>query len=488
MRRVLLDAAWDNPNYWLRYALLRNALRLSQAREVVVLGPFRSGESRRTARCFGISDTVALEGSRPSSEDRRQARALVEGASAPHDVLGWELPYRFPAEMAYDALLKWQRAAVLDIHDERLPEMMARNIALLHEADRLVETGAFDLVVVSHVVNFQYAALAWAAVRRGIPTLLLTGDYGVARFTKLSAASDFFDAVNRPRLEDFVAVPAWKADALAECGRAYLAKRLTGRTGDIGGEYAFGQASGPADRAQLCTEFGWPPERPIIAVYAPTWFDYPHYCGMRNFRDFHDWLATTAAAVQGITSVSWLFRAHPLDAWYRGVRMADLMPVELPPHVRIAPVGWSGAAVMRAVDALVGYHGTSGIEYAAMGKPVLLADRGWYHDFGFARWCRSREEYLLELSREWWREANTAETSRRAQVFAGWYFGRPDWQEDFVLCDDSAQAAIYEDLPEFVRRHDPAIRREILTIAEWMMASSRFYHVYKMARADAYLP
>lgn len=486
--RVLLDGAWDNPNYWLRYALLRKALRLSQGREAVVLGPFRSSESRRTARHFGIGDTPALDGSHPTHEDRRLARALVADTETAQDVLGWALPYGFPAEIAYDALLKWQRSAALDIRDPRLPEMVARSIALLHRADKLVDAGGFDLVVVSHVVGFQYAALAWAAVRRGIPALLLTGDYGVLRFAKLFAADDFFDAVNHPRLEDLARLPGWKADALAECGRSYLVKRLGGKTGDIGGAHAFGRAGGPVDRAQLCAEFGWPPDHPVIAVYAPNWFDYPHYCGMRNFRDFHDWLVTTVASVQGITSVNWLFRAHPLDAWYGGVRMVDLMPTILPPHIRIAPNEWSGEAVMRAVDALVGYHGTSGIEYAASGKPVLLADRGWYHDFGFARWCRSREEYMLELSREWWRETDTVDARRRALIFAGWYFGRPDWQGDFVLRDDSAQAAVYEDLPELVRQHAPAIQREVLTIAEWMAAPSRFYHVYKMAMSGAYVP
>ena len=33
-------------------------------------------------------------------------------------------------------------------------------------------------------------------------------------------------------------------------------------------------------------------------------------------------------------------------------------------------------------DALVTYHGTSALEYASLGKPVMVADRGWYHDFG----------------------------------------------------------------------------------------------------------
>jgi len=45
---VLVDAMWDNPNYWIRYALFRAAVGSAGGREVGVVGTHREAEGRRT--------------------------------------------------------------------------------------------------------------------------------------------------------------------------------------------------------------------------------------------------------------------------------------------------------------------------------------------------------------------------------------------------------------------------------------------------------
>jgi hypothetical protein len=142
---------------------------------------------------------------------------------------------------------------------------------------------------------------------------------------------------------------------------------------------------------------------------------------------------------------------------------------------------------MDCVDGLVTYHGTAGIEFAAMGKPVLLADKGWYHDVGFAKWPKSRQEYLDALASEWWKDMDLRETSRKAQIFAGWYFCRPAWQGDFLLDDDSTQWAIYEKIPTLIKENTDVILREINTIREWFNSGHPHYHTYKMTRSDEFI-
>ena len=51
-------------------------------------------------------------------------------------------------------------------------------------------------------------------------------------------------------------------------------------------------------------------------------------------------------------------------------------------------------SVIEKSDGLVTYHGTSAIEFAAMGKPVMVTDKGWYHDCGFVKFPKSKKEYL----------------------------------------------------------------------------------------------
>jgi hypothetical protein len=209
---------------------------------------------------------------------------------------------------------------------------------------------------------------------------------------------------------------------------------------------------------------------------------------MSHFRDFLDWLEATVEVASENDAVNWLFRAHPCDEWYGGVTLRDLMPESPQRHVRLAEEDWNGSALMDSVDGLVTYHGTAGVEYAAAGKPVLLSDRGWYHDLGIAKWPKSRDEYLDALTRPWWKELDIEETTRRAQIFAGWYFGRPAWQGGFVLEDDTVQWPIYARVPRLFADNPEPLRREVDTIRAWFHSDSRHYHTFKMRQAEEFCP
>ncbi len=479
---------WDNPNYWLRYALVRTALGLSSGREVGVLGPFRTVQCRQTLRRFGIADAVELLQLAGNWQiHRRAAFRLLARTHTPDDVLGWRLPAEFPADLVYDGILKRQRSAVLRLDDPQLPGYVAEALGSLHAAERLLRSRDIRLVVLSHCVHFHHASLAWQAVRLGIPTLVLYGGFGVNRFVRLTSPHDLYETTNRPvgvELSDWTSA---RAQALAQAGKRYLEHRWAGRTRDIGAVYAYHRRQETIDREPLCRQFGWDPQRTLIGVYAPNWFDFPHSFGMSNFRDFYDWLQTTVHVAARRSDVNWLFKAHPIDDRYGGVTLRDLMPFPRLPHIQLAHPDWNGSALMGSLDALVTYHGTAGIECAAMGKPVLVCDRGWYHDAGIAKWARSRQEYLAALMSEWWKELDLRDTTRRAQIFAGGFFCRPAWQDGFVLEDDAVQDPIYEKIPRLFAQHQVAIAKELETLRGWFHSDSKHYHTYKMSFADTFV-
>jgi hypothetical protein len=237
----------------------------------------------------------------------------------------------------------------------------------------------------------------------------------------------------------------------------------------------------------MARHFGWDPGRPIVAVYTSNWFDYPHFVGMSNFRDFLDWLGATLAAAREVEDVNWLFKGHPADAFYGGITLSDLMPASVAPHVRLAPPEWSGADVRTHVDALVTYHGTAGVEFGAIGKPVLLADRGWYHDCGFALWSRSRQEYLAALRRPWWQELDLERTRRNGRIFAGWSFASPAQQDGLFLSDDSGQWRNYAAVPALLDDNRETIEPEMMMIRRWFLATAPHYHTFKMGQVDSYM-
>jgi hypothetical protein len=478
----MVDGTWDNPNYWFRYSLLRSALGLASSQEVGVIGPYARRAVAGTFEQFDIKAVCDITQSPLSpSEARLAARRLLARTREPSDILRWELPEQLPASIIYDGILKRQRSATVDLRDSDLVGVVAEALQAIAAVTSLLEQRRPSLVVLSHAINFHCGALAWGAARRGIPAIVIYGNYGVPRFWKIHKPEDLVDCVGSPTAEGIDSLAPAAAELLTSRGRRYLSARFSGQTADIGALYAYQRRRDHIERAELCRRFGWDPRKRIVAVYASNWFDFPHGCGMTQFTDFLDWLNATITTASEATHVNWLFKAHPCDEWYGGVTLSDLLKVDAPPHIRLADLGWNGAALMQAVDAVVTVLGTAGLEFAALGKPVLVADRGWYHDAGFVVWPRTRDEYLAALRRNWWEQLDPTEQKRRADIFAGWYFGYPEWQGGLLLHDDSEQGILYSDYLPMLAAERPTLAREIDSIKRWWRSPHRHYHVWKVA-------
>ena len=484
---VLVDGTWDNPNYWLRYSLFRAALGLSEVEEIGIVGPSAERACRGTFRALGVREVVDFDRLPPSVEAMRAAaRALLAGVRASDDILECKLPFDFPAAFLYDGILKRQRRASVDIGHGRLEGYVVEALRSLYAADRLLSSRDFELVVLSHAINFRCGALAWRAAQLGIPTVVLFGTYGVCRFYRIETEAEIFEQVSRPSGSDIDALTAVQAKHLAAVGWHHLAQRRQGRTDDLGGVWAFRNRPAMADRDAIVRRFGWDATKPLVAVYAPSFFDYPHVFGMSHFRDIAEWLLATRSMAEKVTDVNWLFRAHPCDDWYGGAMISDVLPPFDNRHMALSPDDWNSAAVQDSADAVITYSGTVGIEAAAFGKPVLIADRGWYHDCGFVKWPKSREEYLHALEEPWWREIDLPSAQERARIFAGWYFCCPDWQGDFVTPDDRLQDHLYGPMPKFLSQNRDVMEREIVELRKWMGSDERMYHSFKITRAEYY--
>lgn len=484
---VLVDGMWDNPNYWLRYGLLRSALGLAADKEIGLTGFFRPAETARGFALLGVSDTVSFADRvrRAKPEARASARTLLSGTRAPDDLMACRLPHDFPNDILYDELLKRQRSACVDLHDPEIEAHVTEALACVLAADQLVGEIAPRHVVLSHAVNFAYGALAWAALRRGIPAFVLFGNYGVPRFFRVETPADLHDWNDGLTKDEINSLDETRAGGLERIGAEYLKRRLAGATDDLGARSAFVTASKGIDRNGLADAFGWTGNCPVIAVYASNWFDFPHACGLANFRDFLDWLRVTVDRAVAIKDVYWLFKPHPCDEWYGGVTLADLMPAHGASHIALAAPEWNGADVLAASDALVTMHSTGGVEFAASGKPVLLADRGWYDRAGFAVAASSRENYMELLGEAWWTRIDRKTSARRARIFAGAYFCAPDWPSVLITDDDSRQDDLYEPLLTMLRSPD-AWRRECEMLRRWARSPKARYHLFKMLEAEGY--
>ena len=464
---VLVDGMWDNPNYWLRYTLLRAALGLAHGREIGLVGEFRRRQVAGTLAALGIKETISHPDVAVPTATAGEARCLVAATGSAADVLGWELPGGVHPAIIYDGILKQQRLATLDVARADFTPLVEAALDAIARAQAILDQAQPNLVVISHPFNFTYGALAWLALARSIPVVLPYGLFGMCRFVRFTAPEDLFDFYDRPTRGEIDSLPEAKADAMAAIGRRYLQARLGGQADDLASQFAFRRNTDGIDRDTLCEHHGWDGNKPIVAVYASNWFDWPHQLGMTQFRDFLDWTEATFAAAGANTEVNWLFKPHPAEDWFGGVALADILEkTGDAPNIAIAEKRWNGAQVMLAVDALITYHGTAGIEFASLGKPVLLPDRGKYDDCGFAKLAASREHYLALLATDWWADIDLAQAKRRAEIFAGWWFCAPEWQGDFLLGDDARQDALYDAIPDLIGGHPKEIARELATLRD----------------------
>jgi hypothetical protein len=485
---VLVDGTFDNPNYWVRYALLRRALGLASAREVGLLGRWRRPEVLGTFARLGIAEHVDFAAPPESMrEAKAEAEQLLRATRGPDDIFAWELPGKVHPAIAYDGILKRQRLASVSTNDPRFPAAVQEVVSTLRRAAEILDAVKPELVVISHCFDFSYGGLAWQALSRGIPVILPFGLFGVLRFAMLKKPEDVFAFYDQPSRADTDALAPEKAEAFRRIGRLYLDGRLGGRADDLASVLAFQKNSAHIDRPGLCSRQGWDPEKPIVAFYASNWFDWPHQLGMTQFRDFLDWTTATFEAARANTAVNWLFKPHPAEDWFGGIGLTSILAgLGAPSNIAIAGKTWNNAAVMRSVDAMVTYHGTAGIEFAALGKPVLVPDRGKYDAAGFVKVAESRQNYLDLLGQPWWQGMDLEDARRRAEIFAGWWFCAPDWQEGLILQDDSRQDELYDSIPTILEDHVDTLERECREIREWWRSGSLHYHTAKMLNARSY--
>ncbi len=487
---VLIDGLWDNPNYWLRYALVRSALGLISGMETGLLGQYSRHKVKASFDELGIARTRDYwHEAKPTRAHLASAQELLSHVTDVDGLIRLRLPCDFPAEILFDGILKLQRRATVNLDDPSMPHIVADALGHIEAADRILESEQYDLVVLSHAVHYTCAALAWAAIRRHIPVLVLYGDFGTARFFRLKEPSDLFAYPGRPSLQEFEGMPQQAQKALREQGATQLRARLSGQTDDVGAIFAYQKRNASVSKAMLAERFGWDPFKPVIGVYNSNWFDHPHASGLHDFRDFLDWIEQTLAVACRHTAVNWLFKAHPCDDWYasiKGTRLEDLVAAANLPHIRMADKSWNGLELIRTLDGIVTCHGTIGIEASSLGTPVLVPYPGWYGHAGFVVNPGDRDGYLAALETEWWKDIDTDLARAKAELFAGWTFCVPDWHGRYILQDDSRQDAIYPELPGFLETNGAALEKEVCEIRDWFDSGHSYLHVFKMSRADRF--
>ena len=488
-KSVLLDGMWDNPNFWLRFALVRKGLHLQNAEIKGLLGNHSRAKSSNAFKRFGICKIIDFAELSNEKADRELASKLLRSVKEPKDILKLSLPHNFPAELFYDGALKRQRRASVDIDDSNLEHYLAEAIGFIEAGHELIKRNHFDLVLLSHGLDYTYGALAWASLQNNVPVIVMYGDFGHQKFMQLKQEADLFRYPERPSFGDLCSLSEQKKELLMKLGKQQLAARYFGQTGDVGAIFAYQKRKKITSRELIAKYYDWDESKPLIGVYNSNWFDFPHCSGLREFSDFLEWINFTLKVAKQRTDVNWLFKAHPCDDWYgfiSGETLEDLVRNINLPHIKLADKNWNSFDLMKSLDGIVTCHGTIGIEATSQAVPVLVPYTGWYGHIGFVTSAKSKEDYSHLLKTNWWEVGHLNDRKMKADLTAGLLFCVPSWHENYVLEDDSQQDDIYRNTFDFIQNNFSQLERDAEEVQNWYISDEPYFHQFKMKRASSF--
>jgi hypothetical protein len=294
-------------------------------------------------------------------------------------------------DLLYDSHVRKHSVPVLEIDDARFKVSLRDAIGYYVYWRDYLDTHNVKSVIVSHCVYHWYAVILRLAVSRQIPVYQVNAQtlYYITNTYNYRAYNEFFDY---PQIFSELSERE-KAEGL-QAAKQRLDRRFSGEVG-IDMVYSTKSAYTRKQTKRVLAES----PRIKILVAAHCFFDSPHPYGVNLFPDPHEWL-TFLGKISEKTNYDWYIKTHP-----------DFLPgnteivgefIKRFPKFTLLPARTSHHRIIEdGINFALTIYGTIGIEYAALGIPVINASMCNPHvAYDFNIHPRSVEEYeriLLNL-------------------------------------------------------------------------------------------
>jgi hypothetical protein len=381
-------------------------LRGTKVQAVICDGPFRACMKRE------ISDNIPFEHWRDACPNcKAQTSAVLDCMGIPYSFIGdfvsessrselWEMTASITKETldslcyeginvgknALSSILRYLKGNDLVGHEVIVREYAFSALVIAAAAGRSMKTISPSHFFTSHGVYVDWGPALQIALSRKIPVTTWMASYLPWHF--------YFRHIEdgtRPDCHNLSQV-AWE-----ECQLTVLSAQQNIRLDDfLGNRY---KNSGSFDMKNLVNYSG--EINRLKGKYAPisskpVWGIFPHInwdcvfdLSPMAYPTFDKWILDTINEIIEIPEVQWLIKIHPAEAWENpesGVqRLIEKHFSTLPHHVRVIPAKEeiNPLEFFELIDGGVNVYGTSGLELALLGKPVILAGEAHYGNKGF---------------------------------------------------------------------------------------------------------
>lgn len=300
------------------------------------------------------------------------------------------------------AAIRYLQGEPLAGHEAIVPEYACSALICAEAAQRAFDQHRPDRIFTSHGTYVDWGPALSVALARKIPVAAWMSSFLKTRF--------YFRHIEDAKHIDFnnMSAQAWKEVKRREIKPSHLARvnrflenRYHQRTSfDMPHLKKYsGQQS--ALKKQLIAF----PDKPVWAIFAHISWDAVCDYSPMAYENFDDWMIDTIKEIQRITDVNWLIKIHPSEAWDKpalgvGEMIRRIFP-DLASHVRVVPADAdiNPLEFMEILDGGVTAYGTSGLELALLGKPVILSGEAHYGGKGFTYDGLSPDAYKTHLRR-----------------------------------------------------------------------------------------
>ena len=144
--------------------------------------------------------------------------------------------------------------------------------------------------------------------------------------------------------------------------------------------------------------------KPLWGVMAHINWDTVSDFSPMLYESFDQWMKDTVNVIKDIPDVQWIIKVHPAESWDNPESGVEFLIKKyfpnLPEHIRVFPAeeNINPLDFFNMVDGGVTVYGTSGLELALHGKPVILAGDAHYGKKGFTYDANSKEHFLELLN------------------------------------------------------------------------------------------
>lgn len=487
---VVCEAFWDNPHHWVRLALFAPALAKNLGSNL--LGLYEKSTSSAilsSLKSLPLSDTVCID-DMPNEQHLLAAKQMLKSVTCSEDIINLSFPFGYPGHMFYDGVLKSELIGNIDLDCPNLEKYLAKTLSYLEQYSALVTSRYISSVIVSHPVHFRFSTLAHISLSHGIPVYVLNYLNEHITIRKLVNPAELkrgsYEWPDYARVEK---LPLKIRANLTTIGKEYLNLIRSGNKSEGASIGVYdGAEVDSQNKVLLLNKLGLVDGKPTVVIFTNCWPDFPNIYFPGWYVDYVDWFKKTISIILDIPEKNWIIKQHPAEFMYGSkTKITDMLPSPLPRHIKLWPEWASGNLVASVADAIITASGTAGVEYPALGKPVIIARETAYAHWGFCNLASTYDRYVELLRGDTATIPPTLWQRELAQLYlAVTLCCAPQMGSSYRFSWGILSYRLWPKISRFITENHAYLQQERRFMENWIRSDCDSYNFYKSINYDAW--